>query len=370
MAKGTNFSVWPFRFYFTAVDAVYFPEDKAANVLRGAFGVIFRKLACVSTCPGAAQCEIAHECPYARIFEPKQNLSLQSGPSGLSDWPRPFVFRALHLDGHRIQPGESFYFDLILFEPPEKALPYFVLAFRELGNSGLGPGRGRATLLRVQDLASGIVLYDQHRFTSASPQGIHLEFSEGTPMLRPVNALSRFSFDSPSPSPLKTPDASEPGPKGAVSGQWFTGAVYAAQALSPTRITVRFETPTELKSAGTISETLEFSTLLARLRDRISNLRLCYQGGSLDVDFDAIGRAAAQVRILHSTLGHVNVSRRSSRTGQTHSIGGVTGEIVYQGELTPFVPFLEAGRWTGVGRQSVWGKGELNFSLAGAACKA
>src|SRR4051794_24105090 len=133
MPKGTNFSVWPFRFRFTAVDPVYFPDDKAANVLRGAFGGIFRKLACVPSCGGVTTCEIASDCPYARIFEPRQELTLQQGPSGLSDWPRPFVFRALHLDGKRVQAGASFYFDLILFERPETALPYFVLAFRELG---------------------------------------------------------------------------------------------------------------------------------------------------------------------------------------------------------------------------------------------
>src|SRR5882724_8830460 len=139
MARGTNFSVWPFRFHFGAVDEVHFPADKAANVIRGAFGGIFRKLACVPGCEGVQRCEIASDCPYALIFEPRQELSLQSGPSGLSDWPRPFVFRALHLDGRRVAIGESFYFDLILFEAPEKALPYFVLAFRELGRSGLGP---------------------------------------------------------------------------------------------------------------------------------------------------------------------------------------------------------------------------------------
>ena len=140
MPQGTSFSVWPFRFHFRAVDGVYFPDDKAANVLRGAFGGIFRKLTCVPECEGVERCEIASDCPYARIFEPRQELALASGPSGLGDWPRPFVFRALHLDGRRLAVGEEFYFDLILFEAPEKALPYFVLAFREVGRCGGGFG--------------------------------------------------------------------------------------------------------------------------------------------------------------------------------------------------------------------------------------
>jgi len=56
----------------------------------------------------------------------------------------------------------------------------------------------------------------------------------------------------------------------------------------------------------------------------------------------------------------VDAERRSSRTGQVHGIGGFVGVAEYEGELGEFVPYLEAARWTGVGRQCVWGKGELH----------
>jgi CRISPR/Cas system endoribonuclease Cas6 (RAMP superfamily) len=51
--------------------------------------------------------------------------------------------------------------------------------------------------------------------------------------------------------------------------------------------------------------------------------------------------------------------RRSSRTGQVHPWGGFTGAAEYQGDLAEFMPYLRAARWTGVGRQTVWGKGEI-----------
>jgi CRISPR/Cas system endoribonuclease Cas6 (RAMP superfamily) len=52
--------------------------------------------------------------------------------------------------------------------------------------------------------------------------------------------------------------------------------------------------------------------------------------------------------------------RRSSRTGQTHSIGGFVGSAEYEGDdLAEFLPWLEVARYTGVGRQAVWGKGEI-----------
>ena len=51
----------------------------------------------------------------------------------------------------------------------------------------------------------------------------------------------------------------------------------------------------------------------------------------------------------------------SRATGQRHALGGFTGFAEYAGELAEFVPYLEIGRWTGVGRQTVWGKGEIAY---------
>jgi hypothetical protein len=63
-------------------------------------------------------------------------------------------------------------------------------------------------------------------------------------------------------------------------------------------------------------------------------------------------------------LRYVDVQRRSSKTGQVHSIGGFVGEAEYEGDLAEFVPFLKAAQWTGVGRQTVWGKGEIAVKIA------
>jgi hypothetical protein len=57
----------------------------------------------------------------------------------------------------------------------------------------------------------------------------------------------------------------------------------------------------------------------------------------------------------------VDIRRHSSRTGQTHGIGGFTGFAEYEGNLAEFLPWLEAAGATGVGRQAVWGKGEIRL---------
>lgn len=302
-----RFEFYRLRFHFQARESLYFPPGKSANILRGAFGLIFRQIACVPACRGASGCEIRASCPYARVFEPQ--AAAGCGPSGLADWPRPFVFRAAHLDGRVIPPGESFHFDLHLFDLREPPLAYFVLAFTQLVREGLGPRRGRAELVAVDQLDLA-----------------------GTP--------SSLSGQGVLPAP---PCAFE----------------LAGGSTNVDRVTVRFVTPTELKSGQQIASRPEFPVLFARLRDRLSTLRALYGPGPLEIDFRSMAERAASVRMTHCELRHREVERRSSRTGQSHPISGFVGEARYEGSLDEFLPYLHAGKWTGVGRQTVWGKGEI-----------
>ena len=128
-----------------------------------------------------------------------------------------------------------------------------------------------------------------------------------------------------------------------------------------THITVRFEAPTELKTDGQTIDRPEFGILAGRIRDRISTLRALYDDGPLTLDFRQFGERAARIRMTRCDIQHVEASRRSARTGQIHSLGGFVGEADYAGDLTEFVPYLRVAYWTGVGRQTAWGKGELTL---------
>lgn len=121
------------------------------------------------------------------------------------------------------------------------------------------------------------------------------------------------------------------------------------------RIRVNFLTPTELKGA----DRPEFGVLLARIRDRISTLRALYGAGPLEIDFKAFGDRASRITMTRCEIEHVKSERVSKNTGQRHSLGGFVGVAEYEGDLGEFVPYLEIARWTGVGRQTVWGKGEI-----------
>jgi hypothetical protein len=206
------------------------------------------------------------------------------------DLPRPFVFRAGHLDGCTVAPGETFHFDFHWFDLRRPTLDTVIRAFREFV--------GEAELVQVRGADAPLQL-------CLNPSG-------------------------------------DPG-----------------DHRSVTRLTIRFETPTELKAGGRTVARPEFGVLAARVRDRISTLRALYDDGPLTINFREFGARAARVHMTRCDIRHIENPRHSGRTGQVHSLGGFVGEADYEGDLAEFVPYLRAAHWTGVGRHTAWGNGAL-----------
>jgi hypothetical protein len=124
------------------------------------------------------------------------------------------------------------------------------------------------------------------------------------------------------------------------------------------RLEVFFVTPTEMKGWDG-SGLPPFEVLAARVRDRISALCALYGGGEPGLDFRGLAERARAVRAAAGEMTCVRSQRTSSRTGQSHPLSGLTGSVTYEGELSEFVPLLRAACCTGVGRQTVWGHGEI-----------
>jgi hypothetical protein len=308
-----SFELLAFRFQFTARDMVYFPPGKASNTVRGAFGTLFKQLVCLPDCHDAKACAQRDSCPYARIFEPVAQVE---GPSGLKDWPRPFVFRAAHLDGVSVQPGRGFSFDIHLFDLKDPAVVYFVLAFAQLAKDGIGPRRGRAELKCVDSLDAS-----------------------GKPAIRVYDGTTFLATAQPAPMKLDLSPAGD--------------EVHS--------IEVRFTTPTELKHGQLLATRPEFPVLFGRIRDRVSTLRALYGPGPLDIDFKEMGERAEQVQMTSCALRFSDAERHSAKTGDRHPLGGFVGEVRYEGNLGEFMPYLRAARWVGIGRQTVWGKGVIEI---------
>ena len=244
-----RFEFHPLRFEFIARAPLFFPPGKAANTLRGALGLTLKRIACAPACQDARTCPSRQSCVYAQAFQPVSFGVGPSGflPSGLSDPPRPFVFRARHLDGAAIHPGQPFHFDLHVFSRDPALRAHLEQAFTQLAHEGLGPTRGQADLRSVRLLSP------------TEPAFVDL----------------------------------------------------APRPCAPPKIRVDFLSPTELKHEGRVVARPDFPILFGRIRDRIATLSSLYgvnpAGEAGAIDFQGLAARAAQVRMTHCEVRRVDV---------------------------------------------------------------
>ena len=318
-----TFHLYRLRFHLRARRTLFFPAGQVANRLRGALGKTLKGLSCNPSCQDAKSCADRSTCSYARLFEPCA-LPDHPGPSGLQDLPRPFVLRPRALENCRLHPGQSAPLDIHLFDTRLDTVQHMIVAVANL-----------AANLLTDDMADtrwGALVLERVTVLDSHGSSLAAIFEQGQ-LVAP-------------PGPL---------------------ALSLAPSLDHVNaLRLRFLSPTEIKAEGSTNSTPSFQALFSRVRDRLSTLRNLYADGPLSVDFRAMGERAGRVTLVHAGLGERSVYRRSFRTGQTHSLGGFVGELEYAGDMGEFVPWLEAGQFTGVGRQTVWGKGEYTVESSNA----
>lgn len=119
----------------------------AGSMLRGAFGMVLRKVACVSNLRVCKNCLLHRTCVFSYLFESRVPEGSNSFKT-FDEIPRPFLFEpALNPDD--IESGGIFDFGLILVGKAIDYLPYFIFAFKELEKRGLGRNRSKFFLEKV-----------------------------------------------------------------------------------------------------------------------------------------------------------------------------------------------------------------------------
>ena len=311
-----SFSVTPLDFEYEALEPLFIEAGKATNLLRGSLGLTLRRLACVVECTDSHECPLAEPCLYRQIFEGETN---DVRPSGYQEAPRPFVLRWEDWREMHIASGTRFRTGLHLFDSRTEVLALMLRAYGKMGAAGLGPGRAKLRLRSIGQMDA-----------------------EGQ---RRVLWTSEIQGEVPRPGSLR----------------FQLGPVEDA----PRRVRVHFLSPTEIKQDGQVLATADFRPLFQRLRERLAFLMIHYAAkGSGDVfgtETDELIAAASRVRVVSQNLAAVAVNRYSTRTGQTHPLSGLMGEAEYEGDFRLLWAWMKASEWTGVGRQTVWGKGALRW---------
>jgi CRISPR-associated endoribonuclease Cas6 len=316
-----NFKVALLRFTLRAEEEIRLPEY-AGSSLRGAFGTMFRRIACAPHCQNAKTCLLASQCAYARVFEARPNVE---GYKSVSEGglPRPFVIHPPLTKQPIAKAGESICFYMALIGFAAEYLPYFILTWRELGRVGIGGTRGRFRLEKVENCAS---LEGETRETvySSTDELVH-------------NRLGILTADS----------------------------LLAMQNRSEnSRLSIELLTPMRLKSGGEFLRAAPpFDVLMGVLLRRLESLSFFYCSGSLNLDYRGLMAQAKEVQALPSNVRWVEWDRYSHRQDRWIPLGGLLGRVEYKGDVTPFLPYLSLGELVGVGNNCAFGLGRFQITL-------
>lgn len=296
----------------TLLDDAQLPPYKGST-FRGAFGGALKRVVCAVRHKDCPSCLLSKRCVYAATFEAEAR---SVDPRGLlAARPHPYVIEPPTSRKTHFFKGESFDFSLILFGDANQNLPYYIYAFEQMGEGGVGKKIGDT---RARLCVTGV------RMGSAEI------FDAGCRSLEPVAVPV-----------LALPEVLD--------------------GKEETVVTVNLETPLRLKQENRLQASLPFHILVRAMLRRISSLYAAYGNGEPSLDYRGLVARAAEVETISSRLRWHDWERYSHRQDKTMLMGGMLGSVTYRGKLTEYLPLLELCREFHVGKQTSFGLGKITF---------
>jgi hypothetical protein len=304
-------SVQHLRFTIQPTESIVF-ADQPGSALRGALYQALSEHFCSEPFQPVTP-DHQHHCPVCWLMALEDPI-YQRG----RDIPRPLTIEPpTRLTFHR---GEAFSFGLSLVGRARDLLPYLARAVDWMGHAGVGRGRGRFRLTRIDETNP---LIDAERL-----------LMDGRRVLTPTLAIT-------------PPRVAE-----------------AAAALSGERITLHFVTPTRLLAEGRLVKRPDPAVLVARLLERCQNLAVHHAEGDdrpAQADWKqaalTLVESARALKQAYDDTEWVEVFSGSRRHGHATPISGFTGTVRWEGDVTPLGEWLLWGQSLHVGKDAVKGNG-------------
>lgn len=331
------------------------------SALRGALLHALRSGFCAN--PGLKSCSVCSirgSCPVCFLASTIDD----DGGRGI-DAPRPYVIRP-PIDGKRTyEPGERLTFDLVLFSRALSLFPYVILAAKRMGEAGLGVNRGQFELREVWAVEpvggsqQRILRQGDDLVKAPNIPIVHAEVVSAAEWLQRGASRRSTEVDRDPPSAVN-PRALET----VLDAQ----SSMKAEAFAPSEsssVKLRFRTLLRLVTSGRLVHRLSFATLMRRLFERLSVLWDAYAEEPLALDFAALLASAEGVRAMEDTTRWIEMDRYSSRQKRQMPMGGLMGQITFDGDLRPFLPWLVWGSIAHVGKYATMGNGWYELMVEG-----
>lgn len=322
-----------FTLTITARDCLSLPPYKGST-FRGGFGNTFKRIVCIGRNRDCETCLLKSRCLYLYIFETPP----PAGTSVMRKYrtaPHPFVIEPCEDPRTVFEPGERLSFGLLLIGGAMDAIPYFIYTFEELGNSGIGKGRGKYTLEDVYVAKDG---------ESPPLQG---KGAGGDGLL-------------PDRTPESIYSATDKKLRGPVQPQRILGD----NSWNGRLITLSFMTPARIIYDERLTEKPGFHVLIRSLLRRIAHLSYFHCGGDPSrFDFTGAIHRATKIALKKENLRWYDWERYSARQDARMKLGGFVGDVTFEGDLKEFIPYLQAGEFVHIGKGTSFGLGKYIMKI-------
>lgn len=302
------FTTWPitrYRFQFQVTQGLHLPEY-AGSMLRGAFGRALRKISCMTKEKNCKECPLYRSCPYPAIFEtpaPEEH-HLQN----FSQVPNGYVIEPLFWGEKYYAPGESLYFDMVLFGRLLDQLPLIAYAWQRAFQYQVG--HGKAELVDIYCHADSQIysIYTNGKITQHINQ-LEVPGSLPVSMKLDISTPMRIQRD--------------------------------GHALSPSEINL--------------------DRVIIGIAKRLTLLTELHFSETLLLDFEQLRREISMVQDTKK-LSWLDWTRYSSRQNQKMKLGGVVGEWKIDNVSPLIAKLLYIGQWIHVGKNASFGLGRYQIS--------
>lgn len=123
---------------------------------------------------------------------------------------------------------------------------------------------------------------------------------------------------------------------------------------------VHLLTPVRIRRGGVLVQNINFPTIIRGITRRIHTLTERY-GGHFDINTASeVIQLAGEVKELSTGLYLNQMHRYSNRKSESVDWSGMLGVMTFEGEISPFTPWLNAARILHIGRNSTFGCGQID----------
>lgn len=122
---------------------------------------------------------------------------------------------------------------------------------------------------------------------------------------------------------------------------------------------IRTVTPLRIRRNGELLKTFDFPTLIRNITLRMEHITQRY-GGFVDrEETERLRALAPEIVKISEKMELTGMDRYSNRLGNKMDFSGLTGELIFEGGLTPYVPWLYAAQTLHLGRNTTFGMGGI-----------